>query len=60
MEIDITEPGDTVAEALGTIVADLGRWLCELEERIERLERAAGAAAPKMTSGADAPFLRAV
>jgi hypothetical protein len=38
VEIDISEPTATVAEALGLVIADLGRWLCELEERIERLE----------------------
>lgn len=38
MEIDITEQPAPVAEALGMLIADLGRWLCELEERIERLE----------------------
>lgn len=38
MEVDITEHPATVTEALGMLIADLGRWLCELEERIERLE----------------------
>jgi hypothetical protein len=38
VEIDLAEPFDTVADALGLLIADLGRWLCELEERIERLE----------------------
>ena len=38
MEIDVTEQPAPVAEALGMLIADLGRWLCELEDRIEQLE----------------------
>ena len=43
MEVDVTEEAATVAGALGMLIADLGRWLCELEERIARLEAEARA-----------------
>lgn len=60
MEVDITEPAGTLGETLGLIVADLGRWLGELEERIERLEAASNAATiPGMDSTASPPPLRA-
>jgi len=42
VEIDVAEPFGTVADALGLLIADLGRWLCDLEARIERLEEGAG------------------
>ena len=45
MELDITEAPAPVTEALGLLIADLGRWLCDLEERLERLEANANAVA---------------
>jgi len=48
VEIDLAEPFDTVADALGLLIADLGRWLCELEERIGRLEAGGAAERPSL------------
>lgn len=38
LEIDLTAPPSSDVAALAAVVSDMGRWTCELEERLSSLE----------------------
>jgi len=38
LEIDVTAPPSADVAALAAVIADMGRWVCELEERLSALE----------------------
>lgn len=38
LEIDLTAPPSSDVAALAAVVADMGRWACELEDRLSALE----------------------
>lgn len=48
LEIDLTAPPSADVAALAAIVADMGRWACDLEERLSAVEKFLGCAEPEL------------